>query len=46
LYRFTVYALNTFLGNALPGQPPLLQAWTTIAKHVIARGEMTARAVP
>jgi len=45
-YRFTVYALDTVLGNALPGQPALLLAWSTIAKHVIARGTITARANP
>ena len=45
-YRFTVYALNTFFGSSLPKKPQLLQAWTTIAKHVIARGTMTARALP
>jgi phosphatidylethanolamine-binding protein (PEBP) family uncharacterized protein len=37
-YRFTVYALNTFFSRALPQSPQLLLAWTTIAKHVIARG--------
>jgi Raf kinase inhibitor-like YbhB/YbcL family protein len=45
-YRFTVYALNTFLGRMLPGDPPILQAWTIIAKHVIGRGTMTAKACP
>lgn len=45
-YRFTVYALNTFFGNSLPYQPQLLQALTAIAKHVIARGTLTARAEP
>jgi Raf kinase inhibitor-like YbhB/YbcL family protein len=45
-YRFTVYALNTFFGNSMPAQPQLLQAWTAIAKHVIARGTMTAKALP
>jgi len=45
-YRFTVYALDTFLGKALPGQPQLLPAWSTISKHVIARGTLTGRAAP
>ncbi len=45
-YRFTVYALNAKLGRTLPNQAPILQAWTTIAKHVIARGTMTATACP
>jgi phosphatidylethanolamine-binding protein (PEBP) family uncharacterized protein len=45
-YRFTVYALNTFFGTALPGSPRLLQALTTIAPHVTARGTVTARALP
>jgi len=45
-YRFTVYALNTFFGNALPANPRLLQALTTIAPHVTARGTHTARALP
>ncbi len=45
-YRFTVYALNAFLGKALPNRAPILTAWTTIAKHVIARGTMTAKACP
>jgi phosphatidylethanolamine-binding protein (PEBP) family uncharacterized protein len=45
-YRFTVYALNTFFGNTLPGSPRLLQALTTIAPHVTARGTLTARARP
>ncbi len=45
-YRFTVYALNAFLGNTLPNHAPILQAWTAIAKHVIARGTMTATACP
>jgi phosphatidylethanolamine-binding protein (PEBP) family uncharacterized protein len=39
-YRFTVYALNTFFGRALPQSPRLLLAWTSIAKHVIARGTL------
>lgn len=45
-YRITVYALNTFFGNALPASPRLLQALTTIAPHVTARGTLTARALP
>ena len=45
-YRFTVYALNAFLGKTLPNRAPILQAWTTIAKHVIGRGTMTAKACP
>jgi Raf kinase inhibitor-like YbhB/YbcL family protein len=45
-YRFTVYALNTFLGSALPQNPQLLSAWTSIAKHVIARGTLTVVARP
>lgn len=45
-YRFTVYALNTFFGNTLPANSHLLQALTTIATHVTARGTRTARALP
>jgi Raf kinase inhibitor-like YbhB/YbcL family protein len=45
-YRFTVYALDAFLGNAVPDHAPILQAWTSIAKHVIARGTVTAKACP
>jgi Raf kinase inhibitor-like YbhB/YbcL family protein len=45
-YRFTVYALNTFFGSALPANSQLLTAWTTISQHVIARGTLTARALP
>lgn len=45
-YRFTVYALNTSFGRSLPGDTPLLQAWTTIAAHVIARGTTTAKVCP
>ncbi len=45
-YRFTVYALNTFFGTSLPQNPQLLSAWTTIAKHVIARGTLTVLARP
>jgi Raf kinase inhibitor-like YbhB/YbcL family protein len=43
-YRFTVYALNTFFGSALPADSQLLTAWTMIAQHVIARGTFTATA--
>jgi len=45
-YRFTVYALNTFFGSALPANSQLLNAWTMIAQHVIARGTFTAHALP
>jgi phosphatidylethanolamine-binding protein (PEBP) family uncharacterized protein len=45
-YRFTVYALNTFFGRALPPSPQLLLAWTSIAKHVIARGTLPVLARP
>jgi len=45
-YRFTVYALNTFFGRALPQSPQLLLAWTSIAKHVIARGTVSVVARP
>jgi Raf kinase inhibitor-like YbhB/YbcL family protein len=45
-YRFTVYALNTSFGKSLPASPHLLQALTTIAPHVTARGTFTARALP
>lgn len=45
-YRFTVYALNTFFGSKLPTHPQLLQAWTVIAQHVLARGTLTAHAYP
>jgi Raf kinase inhibitor-like YbhB/YbcL family protein len=45
-YRFTVYALSTFLGSQLPDHPTLLTAWTTIAKYVIARGTLPGRALP
>ena len=45
-YRFTVYALNTFVGTALQRSPQLLPAWTTIARHVIARGTLTVLARP
>jgi Raf kinase inhibitor-like YbhB/YbcL family protein len=45
-YRFTVYALNTFFDNSLPAGPRLLQALTTIAPHVTARGTVTVKAYP
>ncbi len=45
-YRFTVYALNTFFSRTLPKSAQLLPAWTTIAKHVIARGTLTVVARP
>jgi Raf kinase inhibitor-like YbhB/YbcL family protein len=45
-YRFTVYALNTFFNSALPPNSALLAAWTTISQHVIARGTLTAHALP
>jgi Raf kinase inhibitor-like YbhB/YbcL family protein len=45
-YRFTVYALNTSFDRSLPYGAPLLQAWTTIAAHVLARGTATATVCP
>jgi len=45
-YRFSVYALNTYFGSSLPNHARLLQAWTTIAAHVIARGTATFKALP
>jgi hypothetical protein len=45
-YRVTVYALNTFFGSALPANSQLLTAWMMIAQHVIARGTLTAHALP
>lgn len=45
-YRFTIYAVNTFFGRSLPDGAPLLQTWTTIAAHVIARGTTTVYACP
>lgn len=45
-YRFTVYALNTYFRRSLNYGVPLLQAWTTIAAHVLARGQMTAKVCP
>jgi Raf kinase inhibitor-like YbhB/YbcL family protein len=45
-YRFTVYALNTSFGSSLPDHARLLQAWTTIAAHVLGRGTVTYTALP
>lgn len=45
-YRFTVYALNTYFRSSLPDHSRLLTAWTMIARHVIARGTITAKAPP
>ena len=45
-YRISIYALNTGLANLLPSRPQLLPTWTTIASHVIARGEFTVTACP
>jgi Raf kinase inhibitor-like YbhB/YbcL family protein len=45
-YRFSVYALNTYFGTSLPNHARLLQAWTTIAPHVLGRGTFTAKALP
>jgi Raf kinase inhibitor-like YbhB/YbcL family protein len=45
-YRFTVYALNTYFGSSLPNHVRLLQAWTTIAAHVLGRGTVTYTALP
>lgn len=45
-YRFTVYALNTFFNRTLPQSAQLLSAWTTISKHVIARGTLPVLARP
>jgi Raf kinase inhibitor-like YbhB/YbcL family protein len=45
-YRFTVYALNTYFGSSLPNHAHLLQAWTTIAAHVLGRGTVTYTALP
>jgi Raf kinase inhibitor-like YbhB/YbcL family protein len=41
-YRFTVYALNSFL--RLGSDAALKVAWTAIASHAIARGRLTATA--
>jgi len=46
-YRITVYALNDVLGNLTPPTDPnLLQTWTAIAPHVLARGTMNVTACP
>jgi len=45
-YRIAVYALNTFFGGSLVSNPQLLATWTAIARHVIARGTITVRALP
>ncbi len=45
-YRITVYALNTYFGASLPNHSRLLQAWTTIAAHVLGRGTITVTALP
>jgi Raf kinase inhibitor-like YbhB/YbcL family protein len=45
-YRFSVYALDTSFGSSLPNGARLLQAWTTIAAHVIGRGTVTYKALP
>jgi Raf kinase inhibitor-like YbhB/YbcL family protein len=45
-YRIAVYALNTFFSGGLVSNPQLLPTWTTIARHVIARGTITVRAEP
>jgi Raf kinase inhibitor-like YbhB/YbcL family protein len=41
-YRFTVYALNAWLD--LPPGAGLRQAWTAIARHVVAIGRLTVDA--
>jgi Raf kinase inhibitor-like YbhB/YbcL family protein len=41
-YRFTVYALNSWL--KLPAGAGLKAAWQAIARHAIARGRLTASA--
>jgi hypothetical protein len=43
-YRFTVYALNTTLPQRVGRS--IRAAWSTIARHVIARGRLTAAATP
>jgi hypothetical protein len=43
-YRFTVYALNTTL--RLPSGSPEKEAWTSIARHAIARGRLQVTADP
>jgi Raf kinase inhibitor-like YbhB/YbcL family protein len=45
-YRITVYALNVrYLPKPQAG-PQLLPTWTSLAPHVLARGEMTVTACP
>jgi Raf kinase inhibitor-like YbhB/YbcL family protein len=43
-YRFTVYALRTFLN--LPNGAPLLAVWTAIAAATIGRGRITVTVNP
>jgi len=45
-YRISVYALNTYFSGALLKNPQLLATWTSIARHVIARGTMDVRVQP
>lgn len=44
-YRFTVYALNSMIEEPA-GIVGLKAAWSAIARHVIARGRLTASARP
>jgi Raf kinase inhibitor-like YbhB/YbcL family protein len=45
-YRITIYALNVrYLPQPQAG-PQLLPTWTSIAPHVLARGEMTVTVCP
>jgi Raf kinase inhibitor-like YbhB/YbcL family protein len=43
-YRFTVYALRTFID--LPNGAPLLKVWTQIAAATIGRGRMVVSVNP
>ena len=43
-YRFTVYALNAML--RLPSGSPEKEAWSSIARHAIARGRLQVTADP
>jgi Raf kinase inhibitor-like YbhB/YbcL family protein len=43
-YRFTVYALNTWLKNLPRTGAGLRETWTAIARHVIGEGRLTAQA--
>jgi phosphatidylethanolamine-binding protein (PEBP) family uncharacterized protein len=43
-YRFTVYALRTFLN--LPSRAPLLDVWTAIAAATIGRGRIVISVNP